>query len=642
MSNEGDEWAALEAMVAGGFGKRNKNQQPVNQQSSKPQQSIVPSSKPAASKGKSRAAANDSDDDDEDDEDLRPPKARAAVAAASAKVSVGAPRGPMMPAAKPPPVSTPKGVSQEDDDDDMVGPPMALAEQANESMDDGSTDDDDEEEEPDEADVSSGVVPVTSHIQLSDHRKTVSALTLDPAGARLITGSHDEDVKFWDFMGMDGSFKPFRTIEPFEGNPVRDLQFSTSGGEVLVASGMHFAKLYNRDGVIVEEYVKGDPYIRDPKHTKGHVAALTCCRWHPFDRKQFLTASLDSTVRIWDVETKKQSTQVIVVKSEQRGGRTAITSACYSNDGKMIATSGQDGVIRIWGSTAPFLRAAHTISSAHMTGSEISSTTFSLDSRRLLTRATDDTVKLWDLRNVAKPVAVAQNLASFYGEANAVFSPTESVVLAGTSVRKEGFGKLVVLDGNTLKTIKEVNVTESSVVKILWHPKINQIVVGSGNGTINVYYDDVASVRGALLCANKGLRRSAGSGMVTNANMEAVIHVPNGLLKDDGQRKTKRKLAKIRQDPVASMRPELPMTGPGRGGRLGHSIQAGMLQSLIKDNTRNEDPRAAILKYAEQAKNEPYYVDPAYKTTAPDPVFADAVYEDAVEETWESNKKRRQ
>lgn len=34
-----------------------------------------------------------------------------------------------------------------------------------------------------------------------------------------------------------------------------------------------------------------------------------------------------------------------------------------------------------------------------------------------------------------------------------------------------------------------------SVVRCLWHPKLNQIMVGTGNGLVKVYYDPVKSHR---------------------------------------------------------------------------------------------------------------------------------------------------
>ncbi|CAG8644541.1 699_t:CDS:2, partial [Diversispora eburnea] len=57
-------------------------------------------------------------------------------------------------------------------------------------------------------------LPISHEIKLNDHTRSVSALALDPAGARLITGGYDYDVKFWDFAGMDSTLRPFRTIKP--------------------------------------------------------------------------------------------------------------------------------------------------------------------------------------------------------------------------------------------------------------------------------------------------------------------------------------------------------------------------------------------------------------------------------------------
>lgn len=44
----------------------------------------------------------------------------------------------------------------------------------------------------------------------------VSALGLDPSGARLVTGGYDYDVKFWDFAGMDAALQAFRSLQPCE------------------------------------------------------------------------------------------------------------------------------------------------------------------------------------------------------------------------------------------------------------------------------------------------------------------------------------------------------------------------------------------------------------------------------------------
>ena len=56
--------------------------------------------------------------------------------------------------------------------------------------------------------------PITHEIVLKDHTKVISAVSLDPSGARIVTGSHDYDCKLWDFGGMDWRCKPFKTWEP--------------------------------------------------------------------------------------------------------------------------------------------------------------------------------------------------------------------------------------------------------------------------------------------------------------------------------------------------------------------------------------------------------------------------------------------
>lgn len=54
---------------------------------------------------------------------------------------------------------------------------------------------------------------------------------------------------------------------------------------------------------------------------------------------------------------------------------------------------------------------------------------------------------------------------------------------------------------------------------------------------------------------------------------------------------SKRKREKERMDPRKSKRPELPVTGPGRGGRVGASATQHVVQNLVRDTTRDDDVR---------------------------------------------------
>ena len=143
--------------------------------------------------------------------------------------------------------------------------------------------------------------PITHEVILKDHTKVVSALTLDPSGARVLSGSHDYDCKLWDFGGMDLRCKPFKSWEPAGTYYVRPLQSravrnvakpyirsttssipttgsaswlrrarckraSSTGRARSCASSAYFLCCCT-DLHRSAAFIKGDPYIRDMKNT---------------------------------------------------------------------------------------------------------------------------------------------------------------------------------------------------------------------------------------------------------------------------------------------------------------------------------------------------------------------------------------
>ncbi|KAH9523438.1 WD repeat-containing protein 70 [Bulinus truncatus] len=524
----------------------------------------------------------------------------------------------------------------EDDnsDDSFIGPPLPpgqvmssnITEKAGQGDDHETMNvesDEDDEDLDDENPLNK--IPQSHEINLNHGTKTISALALDPSGARLVSGSFDFDVKLWDFAGMDTSLKSFRSLRPCECHQIKGLEYSITGDSLLVVAGNAQAKIIDRDGFEVMECVKGDQYLVDQASTKGHTASLNCGCWNPKLKEEFLTCANDSTIRLWDVSKPLKHKNIIKTKST--GGRKTIPTACtYSLDGRYIVAGCNDGSIQLWDyNKHSYVNVAMQNKTAHMNGSDITCLRFSYDGTVLASRGGDDTLKLWDLRNFQKPLRVANNLHNRFPMTDCVFSPDDKLIVTGVSLQKnQTDGKIVFLDRESLNLVKEMHVSDSSTVRVLWHPKLNQMVVGCGDGQVKLYYDPVKSHRGAMLCMVKRERKVKQAEIVAAQNIITPYALPMFRL---GRPSSTRKMdEKVRKDPVRSHRPDLPVSGPGTGGRVGAkgaTLSQYVAQQIVarKPDPFEKDPRAAILRHAKEAAENPYWIDPAYKKTQPTPVF---------------------
>ncbi|XP_015747282.1 PREDICTED: WD repeat-containing protein 70-like [Acropora digitifera] len=429
-------------------------------------------------------------------------------------------------------------------------------------------------------------------------------------------------VKFWDFNAMDASRRAFRTLQPFECHQIKSIDYSITGDSVLIAAGNAQAKVIDRDGFEVLECVKGDQYIVDMTNTKGHVAMLHNACWNPKMRDEFISCSDDGTVRIWNTENPKKNKTVIKTKNKQ-GKKTIPTQCCYSRDGKVIAAGCQDGSIQAWDTRKPFIHPTYLQRSAHTFGSDISSLTFSQQGSVLASRGGDDTLKIWDIRNFKRFLNIAMNLPSYFAQTSCLFSPDDKMVVTGTSVKKgQGSGSLVFFETNSFRKLYEFDVIES----------VSLVLYQNFQSRVALFLP-----RGAKLCVGKVKRKAAAKEMP----LKDQIITPHSLpMFREKRYKTKKKVKEAdRKDPLKSHRPDLPVTGPGHGGRVtsGMSLSAYVVKNLALEMKDDSHPREAILKHAKAAAEDPYWVSPAYANTQPRTLF----HEEEEEEDEEESQKKK-
>ncbi|VDK83056.1 unnamed protein product [Litomosoides sigmodontis] len=520
--------------------------------------------------------------------------------------------------------------------------------------------DDDEFDDLDDGIPVVDLIPTASEAQLRHGKKPVSALAFDHQGTKFASGGYDYIVNLFEFQKMDLGLRASRELMPCESHIINGLAFSLNGERLLLASGHAQIHILDRQGKQWAETVRGDQYLVDLSNTKGHTGSVNACCWHPVTKTEFLSCANDGTLRIWSTDDYKEITHCInkqrkVIKTKNAVGKRAIpTACCYSRDGKYIAAGCDDGSIQIWKHGNLYVNTAYLNRTAHT--ASVTSLQFSPNSKQILSRSLDGTMKLWQLETFKKPIHVVENLKNEFISTDCGFAPHGEMVYTGTSFDDESGsdGMLVFFDSKSFDLVYRITYPKLSCIRISWQPKINQILVGLSDGSLRLYYDPVNSVRGALLCVSRPLRRTRQQEVIREelvlSPLTLEMFQPRG---EEGEEKevTTWRLKKYLRMMNNKLRPDfrkpaaMPMSGPSSGGRVAAS--GGTLHSYIakqvgtkrnRDFLADTDVRASILRHAEEAEKNPYYVTKAYlknqpvtifqeKTTAPEEEEVDAELE---------------
>ncbi|KAF4953716.1 hypothetical protein FSARC_12322 [Fusarium sarcochroum] len=494
------------------------------------------------------------------------------------------------------------------------------------SSDDSDSDDSDDSGDEDE-------FPVSHELVLKTHDRAVTTVSLDPAGGRLATASTDCSIKLHDFASMTPTtLRAFRTVDPYEtkasaasseSHPIHRIEFNPlAGGVFLCVSAHPQAKIMSRDGDIVTEFVKGDMYLRDMHNTKGHISEITTGTWHPTDKNLCITAGTDSTLRIWDINNKRTQRDVVVFKSKAPGsaGRTKMTAVAWGTSaqgGNTLVAAALDGSLVMYSGNSPFSRPAGEIRDAHKPQTWTSGIDTSSDGRMVVTRGGDDLIKLWDTRKFTKPlVTVAHpSTSDHYPTSNIKYAPNSTSIITGSVT-----GHLHILNPGNLRAEHVTPITPGSpLITVDWHPKINQIITGSANAETHVLYNPQMSSRGAVDVMSRAPKKrhiddNPEFTMDQSVGMSGDAIVAPGAL--GGSKKSGVTVSGRSKDP---RRPHIPQQTPFQKNQPDEKLIA---ENIPLARMLHEDPREALLKYADKAQSDPMFTK-AWSKTQPQTQYAE-------------------
>ena len=286
------------------------------------------------------------------------------------------------------------------------------------------------------------------------HPGGLDAAAIDSKGRRVVTASWETGlVRVWDVS------KTGEAVQ-LPHDDMRDAVFSPDGKHIATVGGTYFAQLWGfPDGNLVahlphQDFVQEVAFSPDSKRvvTSGwdgaarvwdvdtgkmladlhHDGRVTMAQFSPDGRLLVTGGWEDGSARIWDTATWQQVrrlmhtglTESLRQISKPEGG---VRFLAFAPNGTMLATSGQDGTVRLWNfqTGEEILRLAHN--------GFADSVCFSPDSRYLVSDSEKEVV-VWSLPSGARVTTLDKGTDRFMVLLS--LSPDGNLVLLGSQKQK--------------------------------------------------------------------------------------------------------------------------------------------------------------------------------------------------------------
>ena len=224
---------------------------------------------------------------------------------------------------------------------------------------------------------------------LQGHTERVTSVAFGPEGTRVASGSWDKTVRLWEVA----TGKEVACLRGHDA--VESVAFSPEG-DLVVAGEYSAIRLW--DLITRREVAR---FVVDPEAVSFAFST---------DGKRVVSGHRDNTVRTWDIGSRTEVMRLFDALQARRdppvwdigsgtevmrleGHARSVNSVAVSKDGTRVASSSDDGTVRLWG--APKGRVLVALDSPEL---EVCSVAFSIDGRRVVSgeNSKDNAVRVWD------------------------------------------------------------------------------------------------------------------------------------------------------------------------------------------------------------------------------------------------------